>query len=130
MSGRDRAAELRAERIAALNLMEDALAARRETERANAALRDSEAQLARELADTRELQRISSSMLEEDDIHALYQKILEAARALMRSDFASLQKLVPERNELLLLAHIGFAPASAEHWRWVKMAETTSCGLA
>src|SRR5215212_7764240 len=34
--------ELRAERLAALNLMEDAIAARRELERANAALRASE----------------------------------------------------------------------------------------
>lgn len=95
-----------------------------------AALHESEAQLAVELADAQQLQRISSVMIEEDDADALYEQILEAARVMMRSDFASIQMLVHERNELLLLNHIGFAPESAEHWKWVSLAETTSCGVA
>ena len=134
MSAREQASQIReearAERLAALNLMEDALAARRQAERANTALRESEAQLALELADTRVLQQVSSSLLEEDNHDALYEKILQAARTLMRSDSASLQKLGPGQNELLLMAHLGFAPESAEHWQRVSTTEASSCGLA
>ncbi|MCA1816960.1 MAG: PAS domain-containing protein, partial [Acidobacteria bacterium] len=98
--------------------------------RAEEALRASEARLEVELADTRQLQSISSALVEEDNIGALYEKILEAARSLMRSDMASIQMFDDERNGLSLLAQTGFAPESAGHWKWVKIDDTTSCGLA
>jgi GAF domain-containing protein len=98
--------------------------------RVEAALRESESKLAIELADTQILQRLSSILIQEDNIDTLYDQILEAARALMRSDFASLQRLVPERNALLLLAQKGFAPQSAAFWKWVELDHTSSCGLA
>ena len=101
-----------------------------ERARAEAALRESEARLAVELADTRELHRISSSLIAEDNVDAIYDEILEAARLLMRSEMASIQKLVPERQELFLLSQHGFAPESAKFWQWVRADDTTSCGVA
>ena len=94
------------------------------------ALRESEARLAIELADTRQLQRVSGSLIREDNIEALYQQILDVARALMRSDMASIQRLSPERHALFLLAQHGFASESAKFWQWVHADDTTSCGVA
>ncbi|HEX5272852.1 MAG TPA: LuxR C-terminal-related transcriptional regulator [Gemmataceae bacterium] len=95
---------------------------------AGSALRASEAKPAVELADARQLQWISSRLIEEDNIDALYEQILDAARAVLRSDMASLQAFVPDRNELLLLAQSGFEPESAGHWK--RVGSTTICGRA
>jgi chemotaxis methyl-accepting protein methylase/GAF domain-containing protein len=97
---------------------------------AEEAVRKSEAQLASDLADMRQLQRISSSLVDEDNLDALYGQILEGACAIMHAETASIQKLIPERNELLLVAQKGFAPESAEYWKWVSAAAASSCGLA
>ena len=64
-----------------------------------------------ELAATRQLQKISTQLIHENDTQALYEKILDAAVAIMRSDFASMQMFHPERGELRLLAHRGFDPS-------------------
>jgi PAS domain S-box-containing protein len=101
-----------------------------ERKRAEKALRESEARLAVELADTQQLQRISSSLIKGDEIGALYDQILDAARALMSSDMASLQMFILERRALFLLTQHGLAPESAQFWEWVRADDTTSCGLA
>src|SRR5262249_36155041 len=82
-----------------------------------------------ELADTQQLQRISSSLIRENNIHALYDEFLGAARLLMRSDMASIQMLSPERHALFLLAQKGFAPESAVFWQWVASDGASSCGV-
>ena len=89
-----------------------------------------EAALAVELADAQQLQAVSSRLIEEDDAEALYGQLLEAARAIMRSDMATVQMLVPERNELLLLAAINVPPESTKHWERVKLDSATTCGQA
>jgi PAS domain S-box-containing protein len=94
------------------------------------ALRRSEEQLAIELADTQQLQHISSQLICEDDINALYQQILDAAIAIMCADMGSVQMLDPDTNELQLLAWQGFAPASAEFWEWVRVDSESTCGAA
>jgi signal transduction histidine kinase len=94
------------------------------------AIRASEAQLAIELSDSQQLQRISSKLIKHDNINVLYDDVLVAARALMRSDMASIQRLVPERNELFLLSHHGFTPESARHWEWVSAQHSSACGVA
>lgn len=94
------------------------------------ALRVSETKMAAELADTRQLQQVSSRLIQEDDMNALYGQILDAAKAVMHSDMASLQMLDPVRNELKLLAHKGFDPASAVFWEWVSPTSGSSCGGA
>ena len=98
------------------------------------ALRVSEAQLQTELTDTKLLQGISAQLVQEENVESLYEKILDAAVSIMRSDFASLQMLFPERGaggELRLLAFRGFSPQAAAFWEWVGFDSAGStCGAA
>jgi GAF domain-containing protein len=62
-----------------------------------------------------------------------YEKIVDDAVTLMRSDYASLQLLHPERGssgELLLLAFRGFNPQAAKFWEWVRADSKSTCGVA
>jgi PAS domain S-box-containing protein len=93
-------------------------------------LHQSEARLAMELAGTQQLQEISTRLIHESESNALYQQILHAAIAIMRSDMGSIQKLDPSQNELHLLAWKGFDPASAASWEWVRLDSNSSCGAA
>lgn len=101
-----------------------------ERRRTEAALRESEARLALDLADMKQLQTVSSQMLGEDDAGVLYRRLLDAACAVMRSDMASLQMLDPDRNELRLLAWTGFHPDSARFWDRVALGSSSTCGAA
>jgi PAS domain S-box-containing protein len=98
--------------------------------RAEDAVRGSNERLTAELDITRQLQNISTQLIHENDTQALYQKILDAAVAIMRSDFASMQMFHPERGELELLAHKGFDPTSVDFWQWVKPGIGCICGAA
>jgi PAS domain S-box-containing protein len=101
-----------------------------ERRRAEEALRETQRQLESELAATRQLHQISTQLTQASNPEALYEKILEAATTIMRSDFASMQMLCPERGELRLLAHRGFDPAAAARWEWVRPGSGTSCSMA
>ena len=94
------------------------------------ALRDSQRQLESELTATRQLQKISTQLIPARDIETLYEKILDAAVAIMRSDFASMQMFYPERGELRLLAYRGFNPTAAAFWEWVRPGSGSTCGAA
>jgi hypothetical protein len=62
-----------------------------------------------------------------------YEKIVDDAVALMRSDYASVQMLFPERGsggELRLLAFRGFNPQAAQFWEWVAANSKSTCGIA
>ena len=64
------------------------------------------AAVAEELNATRLLQALSIELAHEVDVEALYDKILDTAKTIMRSDFASMQQYFPhlgERGELKLL---------------------------
>jgi len=100
--------------------------------RAESAARAGAAQLAEDLADAHLLQAISTEMLSETDRDALYARIVDAAAAVMRSDFASLQMFHPgtDGGELRLLAHRGFDARSARIWATLRVAEGTSCAIA
>lgn len=103
-----------------------------ERERTESVMRDSEAQLADDLANTSLLQEISAEIVAEPDDHQLYLKILDAASILMHSQFASMQALIGRdgRHELHLLAHRGFSQQAAEHWSRVRLDSDTTCGVA
>lgn len=104
-----------------------------ERKRIEEALRASEAHLKADLAANRQLQTISAELVREDGAEDLYQKIVEAAAALMGSDCASMQMLHPERGicgELRLLASRGFTPQAAQFWEWVRADSESSCGMA
>lgn len=97
-----------------------------------ALVRQREADL-RELENTRRLQQISAQLIEHDNIEALYERIMDTAVSIMRSDFASMQRLYPERGakgELRLLGHRGFSEASAATWQWVSADSACICGEA
>jgi len=60
----------------------------------------------------------------------LYQRMLDAAVRLTGSDFASLQLLDPQRQELQLIAHRGFPADAAAFWDRVGADSGTTCGRA
>jgi PAS domain S-box-containing protein len=96
-------------------------------------LRQREAQLNEELAATRKLQELSLEMAQEVDVESLYDKLVDAARSIMNSDYASMQQYFPHlgvRGELKLLGHRGFTPEAAKFWAWVRADSASTCGVA
>jgi PAS domain S-box-containing protein len=93
-----------------------------------------EAHLQAELADTKLLQSVSAEILRQDDPHMLYEKIVDGAMTIMRSDYVSLQMFYPERGaggELRLLAYRGFNAEAKKFWEWVGIDSAgTTCGRA
>ena len=98
------------------------------------ALRQSRTQLEAELTDAKLLQDLSARLIHEADPAALYESIIDAAVAIMRSDFASMQMFHPERGQggaLRLLTFRGFSAEAAKFWEWVGADSTGStCGAA
>lgn len=90
-------------------------------------------QLEAELADARLLHRLSIQLIQEDGTAGLYKKIVEAAVAIMRSQYASMQMLYPDPGnigKLRLLASSGFSPEAEKFWQWVYRHTGSSCGAA
>ena len=83
-----------------------------------------------ELAGMRRLHELSSHLIRSGDETTLYESLIDAAREIMRSDFASMQSYHPERNELRLLTHRGFSPEAAAGWQWISPTAGTTCGRA
>jgi len=83
-----------------------------------------------ELTDAQLLQQISTQLIQEDNLNAFYEQVLDAAIALMRSDMASLQLFDPKENALHLLTHRGLNSASVKFWQWVKLDSNCCCGMA
>jgi PAS domain S-box-containing protein len=106
------------------------------SERSSQAFADTQSQVTSELTDTRLLHRISVEMIHEENVGALYEKIVDAAVEIMRSEYASMQMLYPERGksgsggELRLLAFRGFNPEAAKFWEWVSADSQCVCGQA
>ena len=81
----------------------------------------------------RELALKDPSLLSGISHRIAYEKTLNLAVNLMRSDYASLQMLFPERGsggQLRLLAFRGFDPAAAKFWEWVRADSQSTCGIA
>lgn len=96
-------------------------------------LLEREAELAEELKATRMLQELSIEMAHEVDVEALYAKLVDVARTIMRSDFASMQQYFPHlgtRGELKLIGHFNFTAAAAKFWAWVRADSACTCGVA
>jgi GAF domain-containing protein len=102
-------------------------------QQAEARLREREAELAEELAATRSLQALSVEIAHEVDVEGLYEKLVDAAQLITRSDFASIQEYHADRGprgELHLLAFRGFSPSAAKVWQWVHADSACTCGVA
>ncbi|HZX77988.1 ATP-binding protein [Lysobacter sp.] len=96
---------------------------------------ESEAGLLRstfELAETTLLHEVSAELIAEEDCGVLYQKLVDAAGAIMRSDFSALQVLQHGvgRVELKLLAARGFSEEAREYWGTVDSDSSCICGTA
>ena len=102
----------------------------KELECTQQALRESEERLASDLAAARRLQEISTRLIQEGDVGLLYDQILDAALAILRSDFATMQMFDQASGSLRLLAHRGFSDAFAESFGHVSTDASTTCGMA
>ncbi len=100
--------------------LEDALRVRDEAQR----------QLEAELDDARLLHGISEMLIDENTVGALYQKIVEAATLIMRSDFGSMQRYDEDASSLELIAHQGLDGEALRFWQWVHSGRATTCGKA
>jgi len=97
---------------------------------AEAALRQSEQQLAREMAGAKTLQSISTRLISESTPESLYEQILDAAMELMASDAASVQMLAADHTSLRLIAWRNFHPDSAAFWQRVAVRAASTCSKA
>ena len=71
--------------------------------------------------------------MHDQDLPTFHDAILDAAVAIMRSDFASLHRLDTSRDargELELLCVIGFTPETSADWGRVTVASDSACGKA
>lgn len=97
-------------------------------------VQDHAAQLASELADTSLLHEVSSELIGEVQDGILYDKIVDAAIAIMRSDFGSMQMLVPGAGsgefELDLLVGRNFSAGASRFWQRVTLESAATCGIA
>lgn len=90
-----------------------------------------EERLEAELADAKLLQRISAELIPEQDVGAIYEKLVDAAVRIMHSDFASMQMFYPAKGSkgaLRLLASRGFSLEAQRCWEWVSHETASSCG--
>jgi PAS domain S-box-containing protein len=76
------------------------------------------------------LQEISTPLIQEGNLGALYERVLDAAISLMSADMGSMQKYDPEQDQLRLLASRGFRLESVASWETVNRDSATSCGMA
>jgi PAS domain S-box-containing protein len=76
------------------------------------------------------LQEISTLLIQEDNLDALYEHVLDAAISLMSADMGSMQKYDPEQDQLQLLVSRGFRRESVACWERINRKSTTSCGMA
>jgi PAS domain S-box-containing protein len=76
------------------------------------------------------LQEISTLLIQEGNLDALYERVLDAAISLMSADMGSMQKYDPEQDQLRLLASRGFHLESVACWEQVNRDSATSCGMA
>lgn len=87
-------------------------------------------QLQTELDDANLLHSISAMLVDEGAVGELYQKLVDAATLVMRSDFGSMQRYDPAKGALQLLAHAGLNEEAVDFWQWVPAGRATSCGKA
>jgi PAS domain S-box-containing protein len=101
-----------------------------QAQKAEQALRQSEENLARELAATQHLQEISTQMIQEGHPGPLYEQILDAAMAITGSGMASIQTVDESQDALRILAFRGFNPEFDRIFELVCSDTKTACSVA
>ena len=88
------------------------------------------------LSDIEFLHRISLDLIGEQDLEALYAKIVDAAVSITGSQFGTMQLLCPQGHadghagELQMLYAHGLPPEAVGFWQWVSPLAYSSCTLA
>src|SRR5579871_2311172 len=84
-----------------------------------------------ELEATRRLLWVGTELIQADDIGEICGHVLDSAREILRSDFASIHRVDPDRSsELRLQGFRGFTPEAARSWERVRPESEDTCGLA
>jgi signal transduction histidine kinase/PAS domain-containing protein len=78
-----------------------------------------------ELKLSERLRELSAQLVVADDVAAVYERVLDVAIAMLRSDGAALQLYVQERDALELLAARGLPSSMLERWHWTERTATT-----
>jgi signal transduction histidine kinase/ActR/RegA family two-component response regulator len=105
-------------------------AQKRELEHALRMRDEIQLQLEAELEDARLLHGISAMLVDEHNVGELFQKLVDAATLIMRSDFGSIQRYDEARGELQLIATRGLNDEAVSYWQWVHPGRATTCGHA
>jgi PAS domain-containing protein len=94
----------------------------------------SEQSLREALSDLQMMHRLTSDLARPGEPQDLYERLMDCAVEIMHANFASLQKMHPERGDgegaMELLAQRGFTPQAAESWKRVLSDSNSSCGVA
>lgn len=104
---------------------------RDERRKAERALLETQRQLQSELADSEMLRQIGLELAGEDGEQSIYQKLVDAAAQIMKSDVCTVQFFHPERGpagELEMLASTGLDARSVDYWKWVRGDSGCTCG--
>ncbi len=86
-----------------------------------------------ELEAARLLQDLSTRLIQEDDVDALYDHVLITVMKILHADFGSIQIYHPEHGPegaVRLHCHRGFDGFDLSAWEWVAAGARSSCGLA
>ena len=76
------------------------------------------------------LQEISTLLIQEGSLDALYERVLDAVISLMSADKGSIQKYDAAQDELQLLVSRGFRPELVALCERIDRKSATSCGMA
>ncbi|BDU17708.1 hybrid sensor histidine kinase/response regulator [Lysobacter auxotrophicus] len=87
---------------------------------------------ATQLADTVLLHQISAELINQEDGDVIYRKLVDAAMAIMRSEFGSLQVLETGAHgpQLRLMVARGFPEEAERFWSLVRSDSSCACGAA
>lgn len=92
--------------------------------------KQAEADMAKDLSDTRLLQALSARLITEDNIQVLYDEIMAAAIEFTRADAGTMQSVEEETQELLILASQGLEQKTVEYFYRIDASSNTACGIA
>ncbi len=101
-----------------------------ELSKALAVVEEQKRQLEAELADAQLLHGVSAALVNEGVVGEFYQKLVDAAALVMRSDFATMQRYDPGHDALAIIAHRNLNDEALKFWEWVPPLRPTSCGMA
>ncbi len=119
--------DLRASRAAALNLIEDAVMAREKTEKVSAVLRESEAQLAAELAALQRLHGLVMRLLACGDLHTALEEVLVATLEITGAEMGKIQRFHAQDGTLEIVAERGLPRDFIDRINRVSLEDEFAC---